>query len=586
MHLRILTDSTCSRASCSICSNSSNEKESDEEEEEENDNKEEEEEIYSEESEDSRKEKPTELKLPKRHHYKKASTSQIPPLPIVHPNYNIKNTLVSSYKRIPSANKTDYSLISPSFDTSNDILTTVPFNHSSHISNPFLATTSFNKSLYNTNFTSTNVTDIVDDPSAFNNVSDDLMTTSFGSVSLSESTEMIGDDRSNDDFNTGISYDKSLLNEIPYSFNGSNINTVTNHTQDNSFISTAFNKPMYESEDIRSNYLASSLDAVDNNIMSTSFSTQPCASLAVSHSNSCNALTTNRFEETTSSLLARNVKSSKISDKLLTRILIDADTFTSTEQSAPLLDNTSNNLMSTSFNYPESNTKDSDIAFSDAFNNENDQSIKLQRCVVQEKETDVVVPPPVSALSSSLTNYLHNLPRKNYPLSRSTPGLTELDESVQKFSRIHTSPHVLQKQNSACNITQKTSTSFRTYRYNYDLDYIPVFHDGIRDDTDLRTIGGKFGLSQNSHLTYDAHRLFENRHLSKSIQNNVNTNISKETKVFSNVPPLPVINAANSKLCSACPPFTESASVNSNEKPKVKFSDTVTHILVPGTVCR
>jgi len=513
-------------------------------------------------------------------------------LPIVHPRYNIKNTLVSSYKHIPSASKTDYSLISSSFDTSNDILTTAPFNHSSHIPNPFLATTSFNKSLYNTNFTSTNAEDIVDDPSAFNNASDDLMTTSFGSISLGESTEGIVDDRPNEDFNTGISYDKSLLNEIPYSFNGTNINTITNRTQDNSFISTAFNKPMYESEDIRSNYLASSLDAVDNNIMSTSFSTQSCASL--SHSNSFNALTTNsRFEETISSPLTRNAKSSKISDKLLTRILIDTDTFTSMEQSAPVLDNTSNNLMSTSFNYPESDVKGSDIAFSDAFNNENDQSIKPQRSIMQEKKPDAVVPPSVSALSSSLANYLHNLPKKNYPLSRSTPGLTELDESVQKFGRmVQASPHVLQKQNSACNITQKTSTSFRTYRYNYDLDYIPVFHDGTRDDTDLhnlRTTGGKFGSSQNSHLTYDAqHRLCENRHLSKSIQNNINANVGKEIKVFSNVPPLPVINATavNSKLCSACPPFTESAPVNSNEKPKVKFSDTVTHILVPGTVCR
>jgi len=251
--------------------------------------------------------------------------------------------------------------------------------------------------------------------------------------------------------------------------------------------------------------------------------------------------------------------------------------------------------MSTSFNYPESDVKGSDNAFSDAFSNENDQSIKPQRSIMQEKKTDGVVPvtPPVSALSSSLTNYLHNLPRKNYPLSRSTPGLTELDESVQKFGRIvHASPHVLQKQNSTCNVTQKTSTSSRTYRYNYDLDYIPVFHDGTRDDTDLhnlRTTGGKFGLSQNPHLTYDVqHRLFENRHLSKSTQNNVNANVGKEIKVFSNVPPLPVINAtaANSKLCSACPSFTESAPVNSNEKPKVKFSDTVTHILVPGTVCR
>ncbi|RLU18526.1 hypothetical protein DMN91_008883 [Ooceraea biroi] len=583
--------STCSRASCSICSDSS--KEGDEEEEEENDEEGEEEETYSEESEDSRREELVDLKLPKRH-YKKASTSQIPPLPIVHPRHSMKNALAASYNQIPSANKTDYGLISPSFDTSNGILTTTPFNHSSHIPNPFLATTSFNKPLYNaSSFASTNALNI-DGAPAFNNASDDLMTTSFGSVSLGESAGVTVDDRPNDDFDAGISYDKSLLNEIPYSFNGPSVNAITTRTQDDCFISTAFNKPVYESEDIRSSYLARSLDAVDNNIMSTSFSTQ--SRVSASHGGSFNALiASGKFEETTSSLLARNAKSSKISDKLLTKILTDADALAPTEQSASLLDGTYNNLMSTSFNYPEGDAaaEGSGVAFPNAFSSGNDQAVKAQRSTMEEK-ADVGVPPSVPALSTSLANYLHSLPKKNYPLSRSTPGLTELDESIQKFGRIvHASPRVLQKQNSASNIVQcqKPCTSFRTYRYNYDLDYVPVFHDGTRDDADLhrsRTSGGKFGPpSQNPHLAYGAHRrLFESRYLSRSInQSNANVNVGKETKVFSNVPPLPVIgtSAASSKLCSACPPFAESTPANSNEKPKVKFSDTVTHILVPGT---
>ncbi|KAL6439873.1 hypothetical protein ACFW04_004118 [Cataglyphis niger] len=573
--------STCSRASCSICSDSSNEK-GEEEEEEEEELEEEEEETYSEESEDSRKEERGNLKQSKRRHYRKAS-SQIPPLPVVHPHHDIKNAFTTSYNNIPSINKTDYPRIPSLLDTSNSILTS--FNHSSHISNPFLASTSFNKS-YNvqSNFTPVNKTNIINSSLAFNNASDDLMTTSFGSVSLTES-EVIIDDQSGNNFDTR-SYDKSLLNEIPYSFNSSI--AMTTCAQEDSFISTPFNKPVYESEDIESNYLASSLNAIDSNIMSTSFSTR-ITNAPVLHSNSLNVTTTNNNSETTSSIL-QSVKSSKITDKLLTRIFTDTDRLSQIQ--SPLSDNICNNLMSTSFNYSEGNaaSENSGIMFPNRFNS-NDQGIKLQQFeTIEEKEMGIDIPPPPS-LTSSLANYLHGLPRKNYPLSKSAPGLSDItDESIHKFSSskaTYVPSRILQKTNStSSNISQSQKTpspSFKTYRYNYDLDYVP-FHSA-RDDTDLQysqTIGKQSFPTQNFHPSYSAqYRLFENRYSSRSFQN---INVNKETRIFSNIPPLPVINTSTANpTIGTSSPFTD-APVSSNEKPKVKFSDTVTHILVPGAI--
>ncbi|KYN42596.1 WD repeat-containing protein C2orf86 like protein [Trachymyrmex septentrionalis] len=570
--------STCSRTSCSICSDSKEEGEEEKEEEE----KEEEEQIeatYSEESEDSQKEKRLNLKRSRKYRYRKASSSnQIPPLPVVHPHHTAKNTLCASYNNIPSTIKTDYILIPSSFDTSNNILTT-SFNHSSHISSPFLSSTSFNKSLYSThsNFTPISAANVINSSQVFNNASDDLMTTSFGSISFNES-DVIVNDQSRNNFDER-SYEQSLLNEISYSFSSSTTNVITTCAQDDSFISTPFNKPIYESEDIHSNnYLTSCLNVIDNNVMSTSFGTR-IANTPISHSNSVNALIANNNSETT--FMLRGMKSSKISDKSLTKTLIDN---THTTDQLPLSNNTCNNLMSTSFNNFEGYTtlESNDITFPNTVNNVNDQTIKLQHPVMEEKETNVTVPSP--SLISSFSNCLHDLPRKNYLLSKSTQGLPNTKE-LEKFTsnKTHVPLCILQKQNSTTSNVpenQKTSLSFKTYRYNYDLDYIPF--QGSRDDTDLQlsqTVR-KFS-SRNFHPSYSIqHGLFENRHSSRSSQI-----VNRETKTFSNVPPLPVINTsiANSKICSTCPSFADISSSLSNEKPKVKFSDTVTHILVPGT---
>lgn len=472
----------------------------------------------------------------------------------------------------------------PTFDTSkSNILTTTSFNHSSPVplSSAFLASTSFNKPLYKTysNFAPTNTTNIIDSSPAFNNASDDLMTTSFGSLSLTKS-EVTIDDQSTENFDVTPSYDRPLLNEVPYSFNGSFVNVITTCTQSDNFISTPFNKLVHESEDVRSDYPISSLDAVDNNIMSTSFSTRVSSTTPVSHGNSFNVLTMNRKSENPS----RNAKFlSEVSDNLLSTTF--TDTFT-TDKSSNLY-STCNNLMSTSFNYLEGDVT-STRSDTNAFN---DQAVQLQYSAIErKKETDFGIPPSPSPLTSSRVNYLHGLPRKNYLLTRSTPGLTDIVESIHKFPSYKTAcipPCILQRQNSMSNIlqSQKATLPSRTYRYNYDLNYVP-FHHGTRDDTDLQCSqtaagGKKFGLSPNFQPSYSVQRrLLESRHLPRSSQNNASSNVNKETKMSCNVPPLPVINTSNSKISFTYPPFDD-APPSSNEKPKVKFSDTVTHILVP-----
>ncbi|EFN89810.1 WD repeat-containing protein LOC51057-like protein [Harpegnathos saltator] len=587
--------STCSRASCSLCSDSSDEKNEEVEEEEE------EEETYSEESGDSRKQERASLEQSKRHHYRKAVNSQIPPLPVVYPHRDLENTLPGSYTDIPSSNKNDYNLMAPSFDASNSgILTTASFNHSSpmSISSSFLASTSFNKPLYkpHSNFTNTaNTVNIIDSSSAFNNASDDLMTTSFGSLSLTESEVMV-DNQPVEAFGE-ISYDKqSLLNDVPYSFNGAPASMMTTAcAQEDSFVSTAFNKPVYKSEDARADYSASSLDAVDSNIMSTSFSTRVPSTL-ISHSNPFNVLTTNSKSETTSSV-SRNVKSSEMPDSPLSRTLSEAlATNKSSSSTSSILYGTCNNLMSTSFNYSEADETAISDTYIDAFNNGNDQTITLQHPITEKKETIFNIPPPPPSLTSSRANYLRGLPRKNYSLSRSNPGLTsDLDESVHKFSsykatHMSSPSRILQRQNSASNIAQSQKTSSKIYRYNYDLDYVSFHHGAVCDDADpqrspqtVATGSRKFDPLQNFQPSYSVQRrLLESRHLTRSSQSNVNVNTNKEAKISCNVPPLPVINVstANSKIY-ACTPFGCDVPMNSNEKPKVKFSDTVTHILVP-----
>ncbi|KZC05895.1 WD repeat-containing and planar cell polarity effector protein fritz [Dufourea novaeangliae] len=569
--------STCSRASCSLCSDSTSDKV---------------EESYSDESENSSKENRTDAKHSKSYSYKKDSNSHIPPLPILDPHHLNKSLLPTSFVDVPSSENTDYNLVSTSFNMPNTTLTTSPFNHSSHLSllNTFFASTSFNKPLYKTHGTHAPQTSVATTPSpqSFANISEDLMTTSFGSLSTNERKTAVSN-RLNEN-SIDPTQNKSIHNDMQFSLNSASDSTITTTlTQENSFISTPFNSPSYETVtlDSSSNLLRSSLDNMDSNIMSTSFSTLG-TNIPNPYDNSFSNLVTSESNSTTSSSSMKNMKlpgaMNDFTPKTTTPDSVSTNKLTSS------FHGNHSNLMTTSFNFLDNQVQDSRSSIGKSVSNDdNHKGIKLQPSFAGKKLGDINIPPPPPSLTNSFTNYFHNLPRKNLPLSRSTSGLADIDEPIQTFSPIKTrniSAHLLQKQSSTTNILQTHhkhgNIKPSKYRLNYDLDYIS-FH-GSCDNINIHssTNNVKLGTSQFP-PAYSVQNRFDSRHSKLVSQNSTNVNVSKETKVSSNIPPLPIISSStsNSISCSPFSAFPDTALTN--EKPKVKFSDTVTHIFVPDT---
>ncbi|XP_076625575.1 WD repeat-containing and planar cell polarity effector protein fritz isoform X2 [Colletes latitarsis] len=568
--------STCSRASCSLCSDSTSDKG---------------EESFSDESENSSKGNQTDIKHSKNHSYRKESNSQIPPLPILDPHHLNKNLLPTSFTSdISASEKADCNLVSTSFNIPSSALTTTSFNHSSHLSllNTFFASTSFNKPLYKThaNPTPTSTVTSTNSSQSFNNISDDLMTTSFGSLSMNERKAVVSNRLTEN--SVDITLNKGLLGEMQYSLDSVSDNTVTTTlTQDNGFTSTPFNNPTYETLDVSSDLLRSSLDNVDNNIMSTSFSTLG-TNIPSPYDSSFTNLISSKADSTITSSSLRNIKSSVAMNDFTPKTLPDSITANKLTSN---LHSSHSNFMSTSFNFLDNQVQDSRNCISkNSINGDSHNVIKLQQSV-GKKVGDVNIPPPPPSLTNSFTNYFQNLPRKNLPLSRSTSGLADIDESIQKFSSIRTrnvTSHLLQRQNSTSNILQVhhkySNIKPSRYRLNYDLDYIS-FH-GSCDNINIHssTNSMKLGASQFP-SAYSVQNRFDNRHSKLvSSQNSTNISVSKETKISSNIPPLPVISTptSSSMSCSPFSTFTDTT-LTSNEKPKVKFSDTVTHIFVPDT---
>ncbi|XP_031834226.1 WD repeat-containing and planar cell polarity effector protein fritz [Nomia melanderi] len=566
--------STCSRASCSLCSDSMSDKE---------------EKSYSDESENSSKENQTDVKHSKSYSYKKESKSQIPPLPILDPHNLNKNLLPASFSDVSSTENTDCNLVSTSFNMPN---ATSSYNHSSHLSllNTFFATTSFNKPLYKTHATHPTQTSAITSTNSiksFSNISDDLMTTSFGSLSVNERKIVVPNRLADNSIDTA--QNKSILDEIQYSLDTVSNNAVsTKLTQENSFMSTPFNNPIYETValDVPSSLLRSSLDNIDSNIMSTSFSTLG-TNIPNSYDTSFNNLKTGETDSTVSSTSIKNMKSSVTMNDFTSKTLSDSSTANKLSSS---FHSNHTNLMSTSFNFLDNEIQDSrSNTVKNINNDESHKTMKLQQSLAEKKLGDINIPPPPPSLTTSYTSYFHNLPKKNLPLSRSTSGLADIDEPIQTFSPIRArniSTHLLQKQNSTTNILQTHykhgNVKPSRYRLNYDLDYIS-FH-GSCDNIHSSSNNTKLNTSKFS-SAYSTQNRFDNRH-SKLIlpQNSTNISVSKESKISSNIPPLPIISTPTSSSIS-CSPFSTfpDATSTSTEKPKVKFSDTVTHIFVPDT---
>ncbi|KOX77236.1 WD repeat-containing and planar cell polarity effector protein fritz [Melipona quadrifasciata] len=562
--------SICSRASCSLCSDSISDKG---------------EESYSDESDNFSKQNQTDIKQTKSHNYKKETSSQIPPLPVLHPHPLHKNLLSTSFTDITPDGKTECNLETKPFNIPNSTLTTTSFHHSSHLSlpNTFFTSTSFNKPLYKIHTNPTLVSTMTNNSQSSNNVSDDLMTTSFGSLSLNERKLGISNRINENSVDTTMT--KVLRGEMQFPLdNISNDTITTNLVQENSFMSTPFNNPTYDSvtSDVSSNLLKSSLDNLDNNIMSTSFSTH-CTDASNTYDNFSESVTTN--SNTVSSPI-KNIKSSVTMNDFVSKTLCDSN---ATNKLGSSFHNNHNNLASTSFNFLENQVQDSCNNSSNNFTSENNSTIvKLQQPFLGKKQVDFNIPPPPS-LTNSFTNYFQSLPKKNLPLSRSTSGLADIDESIKKFSSIRTknvNSYLLQRQNSASNILQdqhKYNIQSSRYRFNYDFDCIS-FH-GSYDNIDMHSSSNnmRLGSSQFS-STYGVQNRFDRHSKLVLTQNSTNTSINKESKISSNIPPLPIISPSTSTSisCSSFPSFTDTI-LATNEKPKVKFSDTVTHIFVPGT---
>ncbi|CAK9801233.1 WD repeat-containing and planar cell polarity effector protein fritz [Anthophora quadrimaculata] len=568
--------STCSRASCSLCSNSTSDKG---------------EESCSDESENSSKENHTDIKQSKSHNYKKESNCQIPPLPVLHPHPLNKNLLSASFTDVSCGEKTDSNVESRSFAIPSNTLTTTSFNHSTHfsLSNTFFTSTSFNKPLYKTHANPISISTMTstNNSQSFNNISDDLMTTSFGSLSLNEQKTAISNRFTENSVDTTLN--TVLRGEIQFPLDKiSNDTITTNLAQDNSFMSTPFNNPTYESvtTDVSSDLLRSSLDNIDNNIMTTSFSTLG-TDIANSY-NSFNDLTITKSESNTPPSPLKTIKPSVTMNDVTSKTLPDSVIVNKLTSS---FHNSHSNLASTSFNFLENQVPDSCNSSLKGLNNEDNHNIiKLQPPLVTKKQVDFNIPPPPS-LTNSFTNYFQSLPKKNLPLSRSTSGLADIDESIHKFSSVRTrniTSHVLQRQNSASNILQDqhkyNNTKPSRYRLNYDFNYISLH--GSCDNIDMHSSTNNIKLASSQFSsTCGTQNRFDSRY-SKLVlsQNSTNTSISKESKISSNIPPLPIISPPTSSSIS-CSPFStfSDTTLTTNEKPKVKFSDTVTHILVPGT---
>lgn len=174
---------------------------------------------------------------------------------------------------------------------------------------------------------------------------------------------------------------------------------------------------------------------------------------------------------------------------------------------------------------------------------------------IEQKKSQRLSPfdiPPPPSMSTSLAKYIQNLPKKNFPLSRSA---TEIDDSLLRIPNTRKTSQISQKPGLSF-LQHPRNSKFqatRNYRLNYD---VPCTASCDNLTTARNIYQGK------SFIDGKEPRLF------RMGQGN------KDVKKFSNVPPLPVIN----------PSFKHfSLDAASNEKPKVKFSDTVTHILVPGS---
>lgn len=540
--LTCLLDSTCSRPSCSLCSDSGSEKD----------------ESYMEdsESEESPKKEKIHVKRSSKHKYSRSSHSQAPPLPVLHPpTYDNSGLISTSFNELY---KTESHLMSTSFNVSNcnDPSTSYNYTIPNLIPNSYLTTVPPEKPTAFTSLTNPGYTQSMK--------SYDNLVSPFKSLSMTN---------------------RLTPSEAQSSLNSMSLENITSSYQIGSVTSgTHTTSPMEPRALDVPLILTSSIDNISSDVMTTSFSNRlsnaPPISLSSSHLDAALDRSDKKFSGL---LMTRNSKSFHPQSSTPAPSLISGiptkSIVSSAETPSSVLFNSGNNLMSTSFNDPEDHNDETNSNAFETSTNSSSTSNQMQ---------SINIPPPPPLITDSLADYIHNLPKKNYGISKSTSGLADIDCPISKLQHvkpIHPAPNFLQQHNSITNILQKHQRnsnfqSTRKYQLDYDLDYVP-FHNSCDN---LNT-----SHSATNHVKSNSYNIpskYETRPFKLPFsQSYTNVTPNRENKLSSNVPPLPVINNTPSPVEKSSLSTTTDVTPVITEKPKVKFSDTVTHILVPTAVC-
>lgn len=533
----IFADSTCSRASCSLCSDSISDKET---------------ESYSgeSESEDSPKRIKSKFhcgpKYSSRIHF-----NRIPSLPVINPSSLKASGLVSTSFNDVSALKND-SLMSTAFNiptgsVADSIINSSPLSPVKSLGSNFVR-----RQHYRLNNSGVN-SSLGKNSQSYDNLNDDLLSPTFGNLRLLGLGQR---DRS---------YAKSMGN---VSQNSKINDNLLQETIAQDLISTRFDamEPDLIIPNVTRASSSSILDKIDSNVMSTSFSNLSLNSI-------CENSTTSLFRNGS---IAHQLSTEIPHVSFVNSLGTSKPSYTLGKPNKVSFFNSSNNFMSTSFNDPDDLSLKSLDSQNDPCNYQTSNSSSTVH-----KDLESIPPPPT--MTTSLANYLNNLPKKTSGISRNPTGILDINDTAVKFPVSRPNPHsqMLQRQSSVASILQSQHRNnnlqpIRNYRLNYDLDYVPFCESS--ENLDYQSPGnydvGNISSIANFSAPYNAPGKIHDNRSSRLPQN---SNREKKNPIN----PLPTPCASNPKI-NVCQNSIDSLA--STEKPKVKFSNTVTHILVPGTV--
>ncbi|XP_043277509.1 WD repeat-containing and planar cell polarity effector protein fritz isoform X2 [Venturia canescens] len=532
--------STCSRASCSLCSDSISDKET---------------ESYSGESESEDSPKRIKSKFhPGPKHSSRISFNKIPSLPMINPS-SLKNSgiMSTSFNDI-SPSKTE-SLMSTAFNIPTGSVADSMMNPSPLSLPKPLCSNFTRRQPYRLNSSAMN-SSLGKNSQSYDNLNDDLLSSTFGNLRI---LGLGQHDRSYAKSTGNVSQSPKIEDNL------------LDGTIAQDLISTRFDsiEPNLVIPEVSRTSSTSILDKIDSNVMSTSFSN----------------LSLNAICENSATSLFRN---GNIAHQLSTEIPhvsfhnslgTSKPSYTTGKMNKLSFFNSSNNFMSTSFNDPD----DLGLQSLDAKNDLRNYQISSSNTSVH-KDLDLESIPPPPTMTTSLANYLNNLPKKTSTLVRNPTGMPDINETTVKFPVSRPNPHsqMLQRQSSVASILQSQHRNnnlqpIRNYRLNYDLDYVPFYESSEKLDYQSPVNCDVANLPTITNFSTPYHSPVK---INDTKSSRIPQNPSRDKKNPITLTTLPIQSASNSKTNVS---QNSMDSLVSSEKPKVKFSNTVTHILVPGT---